>query len=52
MSEINNNIHNYGYKIDRIDNKKDNADICLIKAQYGSKTEYGRNPREAGIKFG
>lgn len=24
MSEINNNIHNYGFKIDRIDSKKDN----------------------------
>ena len=25
MAEINNNIHNYGYKIERIDSKKDNA---------------------------
>lgn len=35
----------------RIYNKKNNTDVCLIKARYGEKTEFGRNPREAEVLF-
>ena len=35
----------------RIYNKNNNADVCFIKANIGVKTDFGRNPREAGVVF-
>lgn len=35
----------------RIYRKSDKADICYLTANYQEKTEYGRNPREAGVSF-
>ena len=35
----------------KIYKKKDNSDVCFIKASFSDKKEFGRNPREAGIVF-
>lgn len=35
----------------RIFNKNDNADVCFLFAKYKEKTDYCRNPREAGVSF-
>ena len=35
----------------RIYNKEDSADVCFVFSKYGDKTDFGRNPREAGVIF-
>lgn len=37
--------------ISRIYNIENNSDVCLAWAKYKERTDFCRNPREAGIKF-
>lgn len=37
--------------LSRIYKKNDNTDVCLISSTYCNKTDFSRNPREAGVTF-
>lgn len=48
VSEVYQNGDNYTV---RIFNKNDNSDVCFIFAEFMPKTDFGGNPREAGVIF-